>query len=1381
MEAHRALDRGEQRRGAGFAVQTLRPREETPGEPQLVAQWKEESAQPGDKVHFTLGLRDASGKPVVGAGARYWIGPKGTVPPSPSEDPKGWERASTLAKTNAAGEIEGAVDAPKLVRKGGSTTLRIVAHADLFGRGLKAERSIEVSVPSPQVTAIPESGDLVPGIEQALVVSVRDGRDRPVAGTFTIEGDGLSQKVTTNAWGEAEVTWRVPRDIGAARNVGPCAGGVAATVSVRPAAALPALDDRTDPFTTCVRVTRELAGIVRADKSMITAGGSMRMRVDGAPEEAGSKGGKGAAGDKGAAAHVWSVVATPAWLGGPGAMGGWLEDAARGADFPLATAAPGVWDLTGLAPSTSRAARAAAGRVIVRPRVAPKLAAKMTGGRAAPLGTVEIDVDLTDGKGTGIPGSVAGILIDAFGGGTIAGLDDIDTRTELCGRLRVADSECDAFFDDPAAETLRRRVLGQQGIRERKPARDPGGTAKEELRSAFKNVLLSLEGAVMDATSTPDTLRDAFRKEKSAFTFNPELFTLVTAAIEPPPETPGGEPITLGDLVALDKQVTYDNVARRVTRLKLFRVLSAVRRYRQDRNLDPDEPVLRDPNAILRRLTRTYELDPQALIDPWGGTMAFVKATGPRAPFVNVKGFELRSPGPDGKLGTGDDVKSPFERVVRSGTPYADAMDEDRLVDAELDMEVSEATVDAWESVLQEVTGQLLGMHGAGEGGGGRGEGFGLGGIGTIGHGSGSGDRRSHGISPGAAFWLPPQRTDDKGHVRVRVPLGDVETTWRLALVGAPDGATPAVTSLDIPSALPLSARVEAGASWIEGDEADVVVTVRNRTASAAPVTLTITAKGAAKLVTASAASRTVDVPPGGAVPVIVRVRAPATGTATLDVVAAAPGIPEDRTSHTWQVRPAGELVDLTSTQWVEGRAVLALSQVGPGLRAIGTARLTLERDSAQAIEAALDALDPDAIGSLDGLSYAQEAAARIQKWATARGGDADPLAQRAGSIVRRSIGRLLAYKESTKSDSWTAQRRALRWAPADLVSVLAKIDDCPKDTDVGLGEGLPALEAEPTASDGVIQACWDALATQVSAKAVESSDPVALARAVLAFAERPHRAAMTVSLAQKLRAWVELRPSGGVTLPAAAMKDRTSRALVFAALLRTASLGKAPAATPDRIAAWLRVQRDVTGSYGSTLATLAAVRALLSGPAGAQAPTKVTVIAGGVRKEVEVKPNATVDVPLGASVTQVELTSEGPGLIARLFRPGVRAWSSPPDTSSAPIAFDVTWPEKPKAGTKDVLHVSASTKTGRSLMADLRVPLPPGVALAEGLAFVRQIQGQLVVRVPLDPSGTDVSLDLPIRFALAGRFTVPEARGRPAFEEGARVLAPARPLRVSP
>lgn len=1364
----------------GVASTTLTPREETPGEPQLTAEWGSSRALPGDRLAFVLRLRDAADRPVVGGAVRYWIGPKGTEPPSPASDAKGWEAASTLVKADAAGEVKGTADAPKTVRRGATTTLRLVAHAELFGHELGAEKGIDVTTPSPTVTAIPEVGTLVPGVEQTLVVRVRDARDNPVSGAFLVEGDGLSQKVTTNALGEADVTWKPPRDVGASRSVGPCASGVAATVTVRPIAALPALDSRTDPFSTCVVVNRDVAGIVRSEGPMVTAGGAMRVRVievedakGTPPARPGNKGPQGAA--------AWSMMAAPLWPSGANAASAWLEDASAALDLPMPSVAPGTWLLSGAAPRPDRGARYASGRVLVAPAVVPKVTAKITGGRAAPLGTVEVDVDLVDGKGRGIPGSIAAVLIDAHGGGDVDGLVGLDTRRSLCRTLGVELPACDPFFDDPAADTLRRRVLGSQRVPEPGARRDPGGTAKEELRSAFKGVLLSLEGAVMDATMSPDSLRDAFRKEKNAYTFNPELLSLVTAAMDPPPVTPGGEPIVLGDLVSVDRQVTYDNVARRVARLKLFRVLEAVRSYRVERAVDPDEPVLRDPSAILRRLVTRGQLSAQDLVDPWGGTMAFVKGQGQKLPFMTVRGFELHAPGPDNKLGTADDVKGPFDRVVASGTPYAQAMEEDRLVDAELEMEVSDATVDAWRSTLEELTGTTLGsIRTIGYGAGGLGSGHGSG-YGRARHGATQVERRSTGISTGAAFWLAPQRTDANGHLRVSVPLGDVETTWRLAVVGAPDGASPAVTSLDIPSALPLSARVDAGAAWIEGDEADVQVTVQNRTPTAAKVELSFASGGAAAPLAAGAASRVVDVPAGGALSLPVRVRGRAVGTATLQVVAKAPGGLEDRTTSSWEVRPAGEVVDMTSTQWVTGEATLALSQTGPELRPTGTAKLVLERGNTASIQAALDALDPDAITSLDGLSYAQEAAARIQKWATARGGEGDPLAVRARDVVRRSIGRMLARKQATRVDkTWSAQRRSVRWAPADLVSLVAKVNDCPPDTSPGLEDGLVFIEAEPSSADGAIDACWDSLATSVVGSVSASKNPVAAARALLAFAERPHRAAMAASLADKLRTWAALRPSGGVTLPASASKSRVSRALVFAALLRAAALGKPSVAGPDKLLSWLQVQRDAQGSYGSALATLAAMRAMLSGPAEDTRPTTVTVtMEGGVTREVQVAPGATVEVPLGAKVLSVELAAAGPGVLARLVRPGVRAWSSPPDSSASPIALDVTWPEAAKAGQKGVLRVSVSHRGARSVTADVRIPLSPGAQLAEKTAGVQQIQGQLVLRPTLDAEGTETLLELPIRFALAGRFTVPEARARLAFEEGARSIAPARPLLV--
>lgn len=1365
----------------------LSPREETPGEPQLNAEWGDSRVLPGDKIAFSVRARDASDRPLAGLSVRYWIGPKGTDPPVPTIDPKAWERASTLALTNAAGEVKGVTDAPKNVRKNMSTSLRIVALAEVYGHGLRAERSVEVSLPSPSVSVYPEVRSVVPGMEQSLVVRVVDARDKPVQGAFTIEADGLSQKVTTDAYGQAEVKWKAPIDVGATRNVGPCAGGVAATVWVRPSGPLAALDNRADPFSTCVPVGREIKGIARTDSPMTTAGGKITVRVTEA-EEAKAKGVKS---DKKGAIRAWSVLAKPSSRESARAVSAWTEDANRPVDLALPSQTPGAWKISGLAPSLDAEARVAEGRVIVAPRVVPKIVGKVVGGRAAPLGAVEVDVDLTDGKGKGIPGSVAALLLDAYGGGGTKGLTRLDTRGKLCRALDVEDEACDAFFDDPTADTLRRRVLAGQDLERDLPTHDPAGHAKEDLRRAFKSVLMSLEGAVMEAAASPDTLRDVFRKDKSGYGFNPELFTLVTAAMEPPPETPGGEPIVLADLVALDKQVTFDNVARRVARLRLFRVLSGVRSYRMNHGLgDPDEPALRDPNALLRRAAVTGEIPPESLVDPWGGTMAFVKAgSGPHLPFMTVRGFELHAPGPDGKIGTADDVKSPFQRVLASKTPYADALDEDRIVDAELDMDVSDTTVSNWESTLQELTGQSLGLgsigligssHGAG--GIGYGQGIGLGGIGLVG-------RQTKGISTGAAYFAPPARTDDKGHIHLRVPLGDVETTWRLVLVGAPDGATPAVSTVDIASALPLSARVDAGAAWIQGDEADVVITVRNRTEAAAKVALTMTAGGAAEMGSPADKAKSIDVPAGGASQVAVRLKAKRTGSASLEVVAKGPNGLEDRTTHTWDVRPAGEVVDLTSTQWVTGKATLALTQVGPHLVATGTPRLTLERGNAQAIEAALSSLDPDTIGSLDGLSYAAEAAAIVRRWAIAQRGEADPLATRAGDLGRRAVGRLLAKVEALHEGSpnplllrlnlggiWSSQRRAVRWAPEELSKSLLKVDDCPPEMPTTLDGELAVLEAEPSSADGVIQPCWDSAVSTIVGDVMSSTSHASLARAVIALVERPHRREMATTLAENLRKWTKLRASGGVTLPAYS-SDRSSRALIFSALLRTADLGKPSVATPDKLAAWLRVQRDVRGGYGTTLATLAAVRALLNQPGESKDPTKVTIVEGGVSKQISVRADETISIPLGPKTLAIDLESVGPGVIARLSRPGLRLWTSPPDTSSAPVSLEVQWPEKPKVGVKQVLRVIASARVLRMLSTDVRIPLPPGVTLAEGGARVHQVQGQLAMRLTVDADGSSRIMELPIRFGLPGKFTVPEAKARTG--ELMETVVPARPIVV--
>jgi hypothetical protein len=1369
----RSLGSGEQ--GSGEATVKLSPREETPGTPQLAAGFDGSSILAGDKAPFTLRVRDADDLPIAGLPVRYWVGPKGTEPP---RDPD-WDRLTRVGTTDAEGEVHAAADAPSLVVAGVGTTLRLVAKTEVEGHALVQSSTVSVGVPTSTATLSPEAGAIVPGVEQRLLLRVHDGHWKPVAATFSVEGDGLAQTVTTNADGEAEVTWRPPVDVGAQRQVGPCAGGVATAVVVRPQGDVPALKPRREPFELCLSVNREATAVVRLDRPIARTGDRVHVRVLEAPAD--PKLAAKAKPEEGAR-RAWSVVLRSGK--GEQAQSAWIDDGERGGEIDIPPGEPGAWTLTAVAPGATRAAVQALGAIVVVPKVLPRLVGRVTGGRAVPGGAVDVDVDLGDEKGHGLPGTVAAVLVDLHGGGSTAGLELLDVRRAVCRELGVAPERCDGFVEgEPALDGLRRGLLGEGARRPTAPESDPGGSARAELIKTFGEVLHSLEGAVYEATQSSDRLRDARRRgPRGGYVWNPELMTLVTAAMEPPPTTPGGEVLTLADLLAIDPQVTFDNVARRITRLKLLRILVAVRAFRHEHQLDPDEPTLRDPNALLRRLVREGKVAEDLLLDPWGGTVRFVPAHGPALPFLSViRGFELHSPGPDGVPGNGDDVKDPFERVLRSGTPYANAAQEDRLVDARFEMEVGDATVSAWEHTLDELTGTVLGrvgglmLSGVGEGGGGSGFGSGHGRLGGS-------SRHSTGLTSGVHWWSPPVRTDASGHVRFHVPLGDAETTWRIAFVGVPDGARQATTHVDVPVALPLSARVDTGATWVEGDRVEAAITVRNRTASPLHATLAIQASGVARL-DARDATRTADVPASGAAVVRVPVTALGAGSAELAVTVRAAGLPDDVIHHAWDVLPPGEPTDLTRSQWVEGSATLAVPVAAPGgdkaapatMRLVGQPRLVLERGIALPLAAALEALSPDRLPSRAALLDAVETAARVQRWAVAQHGDGAPLAVRAGEILHRARGRIAAFGDHGGSSAWLVKRRLLTWVPPEKGAKPAR-PECPPppgDRD----DDLTTLEAEPPAESGAALSCWDALTSSAMDQVSVIGDPVALARAYLAVAERPHRAALAGTLLDRLREKVALRPSGAITLPDTQARSRAARATVYAALLLGVKGGKPSAAPAERLAAWVAVQRDADGGYGSAAATRAVVRALLAAAPTEEGAVHVVVKSGALRRELDVAPGAREEIALDAGAISVEVETKGAGLLARLERPVVRLWSRPPEAGESPLSLDVAWPTDARAGAGGTVSVSLRHNRGRATLADLRLPLPPGVTLAAPVTDVRQVQGVLLVRRTMDASGLPVEIELPVRFGLAGQVTVPEARATVAHEEAGRAVAPARPL----
>ncbi len=1348
--------------------QRLAAREETPGKPQFSARFDEGAVKAGDDAHFRIRLRDASDEAVANHAVFVWWGARGVEAPAGDLE---FQRLASRFLTDGAGEIVGPVKTPTTIALKG-TSMRVVAKTEMEGVMLTGDAQVEVGKKHGFVEILPESHILVPGIEQRMMLQLMGDDGEAIVGTFTVDGDGLKATVTTDAHGEAEITWNVPKGIGAKRDVGPCAGGVAAALLVRATEAAPtnatkssfegALVGR-DGLPVCVPIDRDAEIFLRPDRSVVRAGDNLKIQIMGTN-----------------GSRPFSLVAESAR--GTEARASWLDHGQDAVVVKIPEGASGMLRLSVAGPRKNQPALLGATSVLVLPKIVPQVQAKLLGGRAAPGGKVIIDATIVDENGQGLPGSVALAMIDKLGGGSLGGLVDLDTRRGLCDEVGADRERCDEFLlGDAKQDPLRRALLGSPETVATQPILDPGKSLKADVDATFRSVVRSLEGAIWQASSSPEQLVDVRRKEGSRFVFNPELMTLVTDAMDKPPEMPGGEPIALADLLTIDSQVTYDNVAHRLTRLKLFDVLKAMRDYRLQNQIELAEPVFKEPNALLRRLVHDGQLQRSQLLDPWGGTLEFYKAGGEVMPFMTVtKGYELRSPGPDGKLGTGDDVRDPFERVLKSGTAYAEAVDEDRLVDARYDMRVADSTVEAWSTMLREMTGTELGglgLSGVGEGGGARGEGIGLGSIGTIGHGSGRG---TFGTSRGVAYFSPPKRTDDKGHVTFEVPLGSVETTWQVALVGLPDKARPAVGMVDVPVNLPLSAKVFAGASWVEGDAVDAMITLRNRTDAPLETSVEITPSGAVVLANPGESHQNVSIAKKGATTLHVRTLAKKPGEARLTVKTKCAGLPDDVVTHEIDVKAAGEDTRVAHASWIDAEVDLTPWLSRPSLVAQGPAHLSLERGESPTLEAVLHSVDPDVMVSTESLADVIDLTNQIHGFGISRGGDGDALAITTTKIQEFATGKLDAMRGRHAPNDWVTAARAAR--------ITGGGTECPgkSDDEEPLWVVASALDAEPPAESGSVKACWTTFVAETLNRLTTSDDAASVARGVLALVRRSHRAEDAADVARHLRKLVALTPSGSIRLVTPTL---ATRSIVYAALLATTP--ESDATTRATLLHWLLVQRDASGSFGSIAATRAAVQALTSPGFVAEPSRRGTLVVETqtekdgpkTKREVTVGvgERVTIEIPRDATSLVVRPSSVEPrstGILAQLERAYLRPYSIAPQTMGAPISVDVKWPLA-KRGNVANLRVVLKELAPTHSPVELKVPLPPGVMLAEALTGARQVNGVLYFRTT--PKSFGETTLVPLRFTLGGTVTVPEATAALLETQAPLAYDRARPLTIEP
>lgn len=1306
-------------------------REESPATPRMTVSFREHELRPAETGHAEVTVFDASEEPLAGWPVTWWAGPRGVTPPKTDDE---WKKSGKVARTDGVGKVVLETLAPKVVTSAGSE-VTVHVRTELEGRKIEQTSGVPVGQAVARATLVPEAHALVPGIAQKLYLHVDDG-DHGVGGAFALAGDGLAAQVTTDAHGDAEVAWTIPDDIGAARKQGPCAGGVAAAVTVRATSPIAALARHPEPFEVCVPVRRESTEVLRVSPVVARVGTKVRVTASARKTAAGPA----------------SLVVTS---GGGGGTARWT---ASGDEIDLAGVAPGLHQIT-LATPRADGATTVATELLVVPAVLPRVVAKVVGGRSAPLGEVEVEATLDDGHGKPVAGAVSALVIDKEGGGNVDGLRAMDLRRSLCTRAHLDDLDrCDAFLEGDA-EVARRAALTTGELTGLAPLGDPAAGATASMRETFASVLKSLEGAVYQAR-TPEDLRDVRRREGGGWRFNPELMTLVTAAMEKPPVTPGGEPFGLRDLVAIDPQVTFDVVARRVTRLKLFHVLAALRSYKAQHELTNDEPILRDPPALLRRLVRENTLESEQLLDPWGGTLQFVRTAGARTPFLNlVGGWSLQSPGPDGQLGTGDDVRDPFERAVRSGSPYAVALSEDEIVDAKWDMRVGDATVEAWRSMFARLTGtELGGLTGVGEGGGGTGSGIGLGGMGSIGHGA----RTGHGITFDTARWTEPVRTDANGKVRLKVRLGDHETTWRLALLARTDAADSAVATVDVPAFLPVSVRVDLGSKLIRGDELGARIVLRNRTAAARPISVELAADGALVLPKDQPRTITMTLPPQSARSVFARVTAPTEGTGRLTAALRA-GSDADTTTQVVAVEPAGEPSVVMATWAAPGGKSKHRFEVdlAPGFvpRGPGT-QLVVANGVADPLLAAMESLAPDAATPPTVLADAIDVGVRAEALAA---GDA-ALVARARKLALDAAAYLdVQLERKTSSGATRLARLRAALHPVGRPMVHKTCPDGPIEDDQMV---LDYLEAEPAPESNGPLPCYTKIVGRLDPKS-----GIDRARAVQALLDRPHRMPLAASIAKELAQ--ATRADG---LAPRVDGTRAEQAIILSALARSA-----PSWTSRPDAARVLVNRvlslrDAHGGYGSAEATRDVVRALASLETRPATASHVVVKEGKKEHVLDVPANATATLLLPPGARELDVRTEGGPVLVRFVRPALRSFGAAAELTVAPITVTTEWPTEATVGSTGVLHVTYKRGIGRPLAVATRLPLPPGVDLAEAVSNVHVRQGAL--HIEATPDGT-TTLSIPVRFRLPGRFVIAPSETRGRSDEEPRITTPAGTLTV--
>lgn len=679
---------------------------------------------------------------------------------------------------------------------------------------LEAYGDMRLAVPlALSIELVPRHGALVPEIDDVLFVRLHDGAgDPPPAGTeLEVEGPGVSSgRARTDEHGLAEVPVRLP--LGAASTG---AHGLAASYTVRVRGPLERV------AVVPVAVAREPQVVPSVARPLLAPGDRVEVTLER----------RASAANRGVVVELLDGEAPLATVRVP--------PRTNRASFVLPSDRVGLFRVRARALLEDEALEGtgAYDAMIVRPPRPSFVCVEPERARWTVGETARVRL-LTP---AGAPRSYAAVLVRdlaAHGGEApfrrsfLQGAFDralLDPSGPAGERLLRAALAAAHVPEDPAPVTAPPLIdaLGlpeesevvPEGSGERGVLRDPWPLARELARRGIAEPMRALEERLEEALTSGalDELTAVIGRARRFRDESIEGF-----------ETLGGGEVTPSMLTRADPSFTYDAVARRVARARLVRLMVYLARY-----LDPGEHApprarmaAREPWARwLPRMVERGLIDAHDLDDPWGGrfTLRPVAREPAFALSPHAARLELVSPGPDGRVGTRDDVRDPFERAVPAGTPYAVASGEDELMRRLAILSPAGRTLaaiaEAYARTNAEMTEEEIGdavsaqvSEGAiGYGGGswyGGGAGLGMVGRGSgSGYGSGSGrtaqtvqvrgtSARVSGLARVVRERFPPTllfrssiEIDASGATLLEIPLADAVTTYLVeAIVWREDG-----------------------------------------------------------------------------------------------------------------------------------------------------------------------------------------------------------------------------------------------------------------------------------------------------------------------------------------------------------------------------------------------------------------------------------------------------------------------------------------------------------------------------------------------------------------------------------------------------------------